>query len=71
MLGLIIFGSIIWIIVQASAEKHQRKWKGRFSAPLALRLRGDMSHIGRQIRARLVFRRAHKRGDEWDIREVL
>lgn len=71
MLGLIIFSAMIWFVVQCSAEKPRKKWAGRFSAPLALRVRGDVLAIGRQIRAHLVFRRAKKRGDEWDIREVL
>jgi len=67
MLGIVIFAAIIWIVVQASAERNQRKWKGRFEAPLAMRVRGDAVAIARQIRARHVYRRETRswHGDDW------
>jgi hypothetical protein len=72
LIGLIVFGTLIWIIVQASAEKSQRKWKRRFVpvAPVARHVRADALAVVRMVRAHLTFRRERKRVN-WDITEVL
>jgi hypothetical protein len=68
LLGIVIFAALIWIIVQTSAERNQRKWKGRFDAPLALRVRGDAVAIARQVQAYRGYRRDKRRG--WHSPEV-
>lgn len=68
MLGILIFSALIWIIVQSSAEKNQRKWRGRFEAPLAQRVRGDARAVVSHVRAYRGYRRDRRRG--WDNPEV-
>ena len=72
MIGLIVFGTLIWIIVQASAEKSQRKWKRRFVpvAPVARHVRADAAAMLRDVRAHREYRREKRRAN-WDITEVL
>ena len=64
-----MLGVVVWIIFQASAERNQRKWRGRLGAPLALRVRGDAVAVFRQAGAHLAYRRERKRS--WDIEDIL
>jgi len=69
MLGLVIFGVVVWVIVQTSTGKNQMKWRGRFQAPLAVRVRDDAVAVARQVRAYVEYRLA-KRRTNWDNPEV-
>jgi hypothetical protein len=68
MLGIVVFAALVWIVVQASAKKHQLKWRGRFQAPLAQRVRGDARAIAQHVSAYRGYRRDKRRG--WDNPEV-
>lgn len=69
MPGLIIFACMVWIVVQASAEKPRKKWASRFDSPLGQKIEGDIRYASNRVRAFITYRK--HRGSDWDITEVL